>query len=144
MRRRHAHADLPKSQSERGYFFLAMGNPCWIFHVEKCVIPNYIYIYIIPLYPVIIPLYGCVWKWLVPHCTQIVPLGEWGLINIWVCLKMVSTPLYPMVLLIIIPFWNGYFIGNINPTFSDKAMWCPVCLQKIGISIPSANKTWQR
>ena len=39
---------------------------------------------------------------------------------IWVCLKMVSTPLYPMVLLIIIPFLNGYFIGNINPTFSDK------------------------
>ena len=26
----------------------------------------------------------------------------------------------PMVLLIIIPFLNGYFIGNINPTFSDK------------------------
>ena len=25
-----------------------------------------------------------------------------------------------MVLLIIIPFLNGYFIGNINPTFSDK------------------------
>ena len=31
---------------------------------------------------------------------------------------MSCTPLYPMVLLIIIPFWNGYFIGNINPTFS--------------------------
>ena len=28
-----------------------------------------------------------------------------------------------MVLLIIIPFLNGYFIGNINPTFSDK----PIC-----------------
>ena len=27
-----------------------------------------------------------------------------------------------MVLLIIIPFLNGYFIGNINPTFSDKPM----------------------
>ena len=26
-----------------------------------------------------------------------------------------------MVLLIIIPIINGYFIGNINPTFSDKA-----------------------
>ena len=25
-----------------------------------------------------------------------------------------------MVLLIIIPMKNGYFIGNINPTFSDK------------------------
>ena len=38
--------------------------------------------------------HGCVWKWLVP--------------------------LKPMVLLIIIPFLNGYFIGNINSTFSDK------------------------
>ena len=38
---------------------------------------------------------------------------------------MVSTPLYPMVLLIIIPMKNGYFIGNINPTFSDK----PICLR---------------
>ena len=25
-----------------------------------------------------------------------------------------------MVFMIIIPFLNGYFIGNINPTFSDK------------------------
>ena len=38
--------------------------------------------------------------------------------HIWVCLKMSCTPLYPMVLLIIIPLLNGYFIGNINPTFS--------------------------
>ena len=38
----------------------------------------------------------------------------------WVCLKMLCTPLNPMVLLIIIPMKNGYFIGNINPTFSDK------------------------
>ena len=37
-----------------------------------------------------------------------------------VCLKMLCTPLYPMVLLIIIPMKKGYFIGNINPTFSDK------------------------
>ena len=28
-----------------------------------------------------------------------------------------------MVLLIIIPFLNGYFIGNINPTFSDKPIY---------------------
>ena len=41
----------------------------------------------------------------------------------WVCLKMLCTPLYPMVLLIIIPMKNGYFIGNINPTFSDT----PIC-----------------
>ena len=40
--------------------------------------------------------------------------------SIWVCLKTLCTPLYPMVLLIIIPMKNGYFIGNINPTFSDK------------------------
>ena len=33
---------------------------------------------------------------------------------------MLCTPFYPMVLLIIIPMKNGYFIGNINPTFSDK------------------------
>ena len=32
-------------------------------------------------------------------------------------------PLNPMVLLIIIPMKNGYFIGNINPTFSDKAIF---------------------
>ena len=31
-----------------------------------------------------------------------------------------SVPLNPMVLLIIIPMKNGYFIGNINPTFPDK------------------------
>ena len=37
--------------------------------------------------------------------------------------KMLCTPLYPMVLLIIIPMKNGYFIGNINPTFSDKPTW---------------------
>ena len=31
-----------------------------------------------------------------------------------------SVPLNPMVIMIIIPMKNGYFIGNINPTFSDK------------------------
>ena len=40
----------------------------------------------------------------------------------WVCLKMVSTPLYPMVLLIIIPFLNGYFIGNIPNIFKQTQM----------------------
>ena len=34
-----------------------------------------------------------------------------------------SVPLNPMVLLIIIPMKNGYFIGKINPTFSDKPTW---------------------
>ena len=33
---------------------------------------------------------------------------------------MLCTPLYPMVLLIRQSLLNGYFIGNINPTFSDK------------------------
>ena len=37
---------------------------------------------------------------------------------VWKC----SVPLNPMVLLIIIPMKNGYFIGKINPTFSDKPM----------------------
>ena len=37
--------------------------------------------------------------------------------------NVVYYPLYPMVLLIIIPFLNGYFIGNINPTFSDKPIF---------------------
>ena len=35
-------------------------------------------------------------------------------IEIWVLLKMLAKPLNPMVLLIIIPFLNGYFIGNIS------------------------------
>ena len=40
-----------------------------------------------------------------------------------------------MVLLIIIPMNNGYFIGNINPTFSDKAIWKwkKIVLVSIGI-----------
>ena len=41
---------------------------------------------------------GCVWKWLVA--------------------------LNPLVLLIIIPMKNCYFIGKINPTFSDKPRFC--------------------
>ena len=34
-----------------------------------------------------------------------------------------SVPLNPMVLLILIPMKNCYFIGKINPTFSDKPRW---------------------
>ena len=34
-----------------------------------------------------------------------------------------SVSLNPMVLLIIIPFLNGYFIGNINPTFSGPNLY---------------------
>ena len=48
--------------------------------------------------------------------------------TIWVCLKMLCTPLYPMVLLIIIPDLHGYFIGNINPTFSGPNPNCCPCL----------------
>ena len=44
-------------------------------------------------------------------------------------------PIFPMVLLLIIPFLNGYFFGNINPTFSDKATcgifvcWPEFCIE---------------
>ena len=49
---------------------------------------------------------------------------HWGLHPgfIWVCLKMLCTPLYPMVLLIITPMKNGYFIGNI-PHFQTNPYW---------------------
>ena len=46
-----------------------------------------------------------------------------------VCLKMLCTP-KPNVLLIIIPMKNGYFIGNINPTFSDIPILLVVSLTK--------------
>ena len=41
---------------------------------------------------------GCVWKCCVTHCTQ------------WFCWSL--------------SLLNGYFIGNINPTFSDKPNGC--------------------
>ena len=47
--------------------------------------------------PAMKPPFGCVWKCCVP--------------------------LNPMVLLIIIPMKNGYFIGKINPTFLDKPIF---------------------
>ena len=37
-------------------------------------------------------------------------------------LNIVCTPWYPMVLLIIIPIKNGYFIGKINPIFRQTHM----------------------
>ena len=53
-------------------------------------------------------------------------LVSWGyyssIPSIWVCLKMLCTPLYPMVLLIIIRFLNGYFIGNIPNIFRQTHM----------------------
>ena len=33
---------------------------------------------------------------------------DWVIFNSYVCLKMLGTPFYPMVLLIIIPMKNGY------------------------------------
>ena len=59
--------------------------------------------------------------------------------KIWVCLKMLCTPLYPMVFLIIIPMKNGYFVGNINPTFSDKPIW-PVYKFRCQTHIQDATK----
>ena len=44
-------------------------------------------------------------------------------------------PLNPMVLLIIIPFLNGYFIGKINPTFSHKPIYF------ISPRLPQASST---
>ena len=42
-------------------------------------------------------------------------------IDMWVCLKIV----YPKTQWFCwsLSLLNGYFIGNINPTFSDKPMW---------------------
>ena len=39
-----------------------------------------------------------------------------------------------MVLLIIIPFLNGYFIGNINPTFSDIPLFVNDMIYAFGFS----------
>ena len=51
-----------------------------------------------------------------------------------------SVLLNPMVLLIIIPMKNGYFIGKINPTFSDK----PIFLKKIIIQISFATNSLKK
>ena len=61
-------------------------------------------------------------------------------IPIRVCLKIVY-PIYPMVLLIIIPMKNGYFIGKINPTFSDKPIRSPIdgILEAIGGSMQTSG-----
>ena len=40
----------------------------------------------------------------------------------WMCLKMSCTQKKPMVLLIIIPMKNGYFIGNIYHIFRQTHM----------------------
>ena len=56
-----------------------------------------------------------------------------------------SVPLNPMVLLIIIPFLNGYFIGNINPTFSDQPtfltfQWLGLQRELISLSLTEGEK----
>ena len=62
--------------------------------------------------------HGCVWKWLVPHCTQS------GFADHYPVLK------------------NGYFIGNINPTFSLTNPHGPVAgsWKKDPQSIPSSRQ----
>ena len=59
---------------------------------------------------------------------------QWGFLFIYIYIYGCVTenrlvPLNPMVLLIIIPMKNGYFIGNINPTFSDKPIFGDVPFQ---------------
>ena len=72
--------------------------------------------------------------------------------DIWVCLKMLAKPLNPMVLLIIIPFWNGYFIGNIPNIFRQTHivtwLWhdCDMIVITMGIiiiRIISNTSIWQ-
>ena len=60
-----------------------------------------------------------------------IPWNSYGCV--WKC----CVPLNPMVLLIIIPMKNGYFIGKINPTFSDK----PISFLRVSpcFSIPFPN-----
>ena len=53
-----------------------------------------------------------------------------------------SVSLNPMVLLIIIPMKNGYFIGNINPTFSDKPMFDDQRFTAVWVSFFRSN--WVR
>ena len=63
-----------------------------------------------------------------PRKKRICPIcGESNPIQTYLGVSENSVPLNPMVLLIIIPMKNSYFIGNINPTFSDK----PICFPKI-------------
>ena len=63
-------------------------------------------------------------------------------LSIWVCLKMLCTPLYPMVLLIIIPMKNGYFIGNINPTFSDLSIFSRHFCHLLPMKLVESGSTW--
>ena len=58
-------------------------------------------------------------------------VGSLGFKKLQVGVSENSVPLNPMVLLIIIPMKNGYFIGNINPTCSDKPKW--ICASLAGL-----------
>ena len=65
-------------------------------------------------------VYKPTYNWGAPSCRRfqrnLIGFGQW-----WVCLKMLCTPIIPMVLLIIIPFLNGY---NWRYTpFSDKPIY---------------------
>ena len=85
--------------------------------------------------------YSCC-PWAAPRCSEacqdessqnpiIISISKGGIHDnfpIWVCLKMVSTPLYPMVLLILIPMKNGcnweytqHF--QTNPYFPDVQLF---------------------
>ena len=55
---------------------------------------------------------------------------------VWKC-RVPLNPMDPMVFMIIIPIFNGYFIGNINPTFSDT----PKCWQQ---TTHQAIRLWLR
>ena len=70
---------------------------------------------------------NCFWKVM---SSSHVPVTTIQFIHIWVCLKMSCTPLYPMVLLIIIPMKNGELslgiLTQLYPTFSDKPIYLMV------------------
>ena len=106
----HTHMGLPSMRLPpiAGWFLLE--NPSILMDEKN--MGNHIYRWIFRQKP-------SIYRWIFPSEWK-----KWYLeTSKWVCLKMLCTPLYPMVLLIIIPFLNGYFIGNINPTFSDTPKW---------------------
>ena len=100
------------------------------------------YIYISCIYHVYIMYISCIYHvyimyisvyqirihhwYIIDHTFINIPKNRFDIIMIYTIYTMYmglsenSVPLHPLVLLIIIPFLNGYFIGGINPTFSDK------------------------
>ena len=65
-----------------------------------------------------------------------------------VLLKMLCTPLYPMVLLIIIPFSNGYIIGNIPNIFRQThnySQWANGFINELtteGLAFGTLGEIW--